>query len=255
MTETTLIEELRSVSLVGSRGSGPLYIRLAREIEKFIARQLLAPGQALPSERELAEGLSIGRVTVRNAYKLLHKSGALEIRRGSGTFVANRPVHIEQPLWDLSSFSQDMKQRGMVPGAIVLSADARMASPEEAMFFGTGRQDLMLALDRLRLADGMPVAVERAVVPQQLLNGEPVGEGSLYDALARHGHRPVRALQKLTALVFEPLEAELLGVAPGSACLLIERVSRSADNRVVEHTRSHYRGDIYDFIAELTIGE
>jgi GntR family transcriptional regulator len=255
MTETTLIEELRSVSLVGSRGSGPLYIRLAREIEKLIARQLLAPGQALPSERELAEGLSIGRVTVRNAYKLLHKSGALEIRRGSGTFVANRPVHIEQPLWDLSSFSQDMKQRGMVPGAIVLSADARMASPEEAMFFGTGRQDLMLALDRLRLADGMPVAVERAVVPQQLLNGEPVGEGSLYDALARHGHRPVRALQKLTALVFEPLEAELLGVAPGSACLLIERVSRSADNRVVEHTRSHYRGDIYDFIAELTIGE
>jgi GntR family transcriptional regulator len=215
----------------------------------------LAPGQALPSERELAEGLSIGRVTVRNAYKLLHKSGALEIRRGSGTFVANRPVHIEQPLWNLSSFSQDMKQRGMVPGATVLGATARLPTPEEAMLFGAGRQDMMLALDRLRLADRMPVAVERAVVPQRLIGDEPVDEGSLYDALARHGHRPVRALQKLTALVFEPLEAELLGVAPGSACLLIERVSRSADNRVVEHTRSHYRGDIYDFIAELTIGE
>lgn len=255
MKETTLIDQLRGVSLVGSRGSGPLYIRLAREIEKLIATQWLAPGQALPPERELAEGLSVGRVTVRNAYKLLLESGGLEIRRGSGTFVANRPVHIEQPLWDLSSFSQDMKQRGMVPGAKVLDATARMPTPEEAMLFGSGRQDMMLALDRLRLAEGMPVAVERAVVPQQLIGGEPIGEGSLYDALGRHGHRPVRALQKLTAMIFEPLEAGLLGVAPGSACLLIERVSRSAENRVVEHTRSHYRGDIYDFVAELTIGE
>lgn len=255
MIETTLIEQLRSVSLVGSRGSGPLYIRLAREIEKLIAAQWLAPGQALPPERELAEGLSLARVTVRNAYKLLLESGGIEVRRGSGTFVANRPVHIEQPLWDLSSFSQDMKLRGMVPGATVLGSNFRTPSSEEALLFGVGRQDMMLALDRLRLADGMLVAVERAVVPRQLIGGEPIGEGSLYDALARHGHRPVRAMQKLTAMIFEPLEAELLGVQPGAACLLIERVSRSADNKVVEHTRSHYRGDIYDFVAELTIGE
>lgn len=255
MIETTLIEQLKGVPCAGSQGGGPLYIRLARKIEMLISTRRLTPGQALPPERELAEGLSIARITVRNAYKLLLESGELEVRRGSGTYVASRPVHIEQPLWDLSSFSQDMKQRGMVPGATVLGAIARMPTPEEAMLFGVGRQDMMVALDRLRLADGMPVAVERAVVPQQLIGGELVGEGSLYNALARHGHRPVRALQKLTAMIFEPLEAGLLGVAPGSACLLIERVSRSGDNRVVEHTRSHYRGDVYDFVAELTIGE
>ncbi len=255
MTGTTLTEQLRPILGGEGRDDGPLYIQLARAIENLISTHWLTPGQALPPERDLSEGLSIARVTVRNAYKLLTESGGLEVRRGSGTFVANRPVHIEQPLWDLSSFSQDMKQRGMVPGATVLGAHVRMPSPEEAMLFGAGRQDKVMALDRLRLADGMPVAVERAVVPQPLIGGELVGEGSLYDALARHGHRPVRALQKLTAMIFEPLEAELLGVPSGSACLLIERVSRSADNRVVEHTRSHYRGDIYDFVAELTIGE
>jgi len=255
MIETTLIEQLRSVPLAGNRGSGPLYIRLAREIEKLIGTQWLAPGQALPPERELAEGLSIARITVRNAYKLLLESGGLEVRQGSGTFVAKRPAHIEQPLWDLSSFSQDMKLRGMEPGATVLGSDVRLPSSEEALLFGVDRHDMMLTLDRLRLADGMPVAVERAVVPQRLIGGEQIGEGSLYAALARHGHRPVRALQKLTAMIFQPLEADLLGVRQGDPCLLIERVSRRADHRVVERTRSHYRGDIYDFVAELTIGE
>ncbi|WP_412050184.1 GntR family transcriptional regulator [Hoeflea sp. Naph1] len=255
MIEAALIEQLRNVSLVGSRGSGPLYISLAREIEKLITTQWLVPGQALPPERELAEGLSVARVTVRNAYKLLLESGGLEVRRGSGTFVASRPVHIEQPLWNLSSFSQDMKLRGMEPGACVLGSCARMPSSEEALLFGVGRRDMMLTLDRLRLADGLAVAVERAVFPHRLTGGEQIGEGSLYDVLSRHGHRPVRALQKLTAMIFEPLEADLLGVQPGAPCLLIERVSRSADNRVVEHTRSHYRGDIYDFVAELTTGE
>ncbi|WP_417415931.1 GntR family transcriptional regulator [Hoeflea sp.] len=255
MIETTLIEQLRSVSLGESRDGGPLYIKLARALEKLISTQWLAPGQALPPERELAEGLSVARVTVRNAYKLLLESGDLEVRRGSGTFVTNRPVHIEQPLSDLSSFSQDMKLRGMEPGAAVLGCDTRPPSSEEALLFGVARQDMMMALDRLRLADGIPVAVERAVVPHRLIGGEQIGEGSLYNALARHGHRPVRAVQKLTAMIFEPIEAELLGVQPGTACLLIERVSRSADNRVVEHTRSHYRGDIYDFVAELTAGE
>ncbi|MCY0149241.1 GntR family transcriptional regulator [Hoeflea sp. G2-23] len=255
MSLNALIEQLRSGPFTDAKQGGPIYIRLARALEGLIESRWLAPGQPLPPERELAQGLSIARITARNAYKMLLEAGHLDVRQGSGTFVAERPVRIEQPLWDLSSFSQDMRLRGMEPGTRVLGSDVRLPSPEEVLLFGVARKEMMLRLDRLRLADGMPVAVERAVMPQRLVGSEQIGAGSLYDALARHGHRPVRALQKLTATVFEPVEAELLGVEPGAPCLLIERVSRSIDQQVVEHTRSHYRGDIYDFVAELTTGE
>ena len=81
--------------------------------------------------------------------------------------------------------------------------------------------------------------------------GPMVVESSLYATLERRGLRPVRALQRLAAANLRPADAELLSVAPGSAALKIERVSYLPDGRVIEFTRSFYRGDAYDFVAEL----
>lgn len=252
MDRTSLFDELRH----RTRGvSGPIYKRLSRAFSGLVQEGLLKQGAALPAERDLAEGLDLGRVTVRSAYRDLIAAGILETRQGSGTFVARNVERLEQPLWRLSSFSADMRSRGRTPVAKVLSRTVNMPTPEEALLMGLESSEAVLRLDRLRLADEQPLAIERAVVPVKFLDGEADGESSLYEALAAAGHRPVKAAQRLTAVVLDQSSARLLDVKPGAAALLIEQVSRLADGRVVEYTRSHFRGDAYDFVSEMNIGE
>ncbi|ULR44236.1 GntR family transcriptional regulator [Rhizobium sp. K102] len=255
MDRTSLIGELNSRGLRDAGLTGPLYKRLAQALTGLVQEGLLKPGAALPGERDLAEALKLGRVTVRTAYRDLMASGVLESRHGSGTFVSSRVERMEQSLWRLSSFSADMRSRGRLPAARILSRSVNRPSPEESFLLGLGGDESVLRLDRLRLADGLPLAIERAVVPIKFLGDDAGGEGSLYDALAANGHRPVRALQRLTAVTLDPSSAAILNVKSGAPALLIERVSRLEDQRVVEYTRSHYRGDAYDFVAELRIGD
>jgi GntR family transcriptional regulator len=255
MDRTSLVAEIDARGLRDTARSGPLYRRLAQALTGLIQEGLLKPGAALPSERDLAEALKIGRVTVRTAYRDLLNAGTLESRHGSGTFVSARVERMEQSLWRLSSFSADMRSRGRVPAARILSRTINTPSPEEAFLLGLGIDERVLRLDRLRLADGLPLAIDRSVVPVKFLGENGGGEGSLYDALTASGHRPVRALQKLSAVTLDPSSAAALHVKPGAPALLIERVSRLEDQRVVEYTRSHYRGDAYDFVAELRIGD
>jgi GntR family transcriptional regulator len=96
------------------------------------------------------------------------------------------------------------------------------------------------------------MAIEYATVPKDALQSlESVGD-SLYDSLGEA--RPVRALQRLRAVLFTPEQAELLGIEPGAAGLEIERRGFTADGRTVEFTKSYYRGDAYDIVAELSVG-
>jgi GntR family transcriptional regulator len=255
MDRTSLIAELNGRGLRDEALSGPLYKRLAEALTGLIQEGLLKPGAALPPERDLAEALELGRVTVRTAYRDLLSSGTLESRHGSGTFVSQKVERMEQSLWRLSSFSADMRSRGRSPAARILSRSVGRPAPEETFLLGLSLDEPVLRLDRLRLADGLPLAIERAVIPIKFLGQDAAGEGSLYDALTENGFRPVHALQRLTAVTLDPSSAAILEVQPGAPALLIERVSRLEDQRVVEYTRSHYRGDAYDFVAELKIGD
>jgi GntR family transcriptional regulator len=255
MNRTTLITSIEERGLHDPQRTGPLYRNLARILGELIEEGKLAPAVGLPPERDLAEELGLGRITVRNAYKELLAQGAVESRRGSGTFVAERPARISQHLWRLTSFSEDMLSRGKEPGARVVTNRIDKPSPDEAFRLGVGVDTSIVRLDRLRLADGVPMAFERAVVPRHYLDTDRVDEASLYGALARRGYKPVRALQRLTAVTLDPGTARLLGVHRGAPALLIERISHLDDDRIVEYTRSHYRADAYDFVAELKIGE
>jgi GntR family transcriptional regulator len=105
----------------------------------------------------------------------------------------------------------------------------------------------------VRLADGVPLAIERASLSTATLPDPTTVECSLYAVLAPRGMRPVRAVQRISAANLGSRDAELLEVPVGAAGLRIERVSYLASGRVVEFTRSLYRGDAYDFAAELTI--
>lgn len=232
----------------------PLYLRLQSAIRDAVDAGSLAPGDALPPERELAAELGISRVTVRKALAGLVAAGLLTQKRGSGTYVAQAPQKVEQPLSRLTSFSEDMRARGLTPTVRILDRTVSLPSPEEAMTFGLKVGERVSRLHRLRLADGVPMAIELASVPQAYLPDPAAVDGSLYLTLEERGIRPVRALQRLTAANIGAAEAALLDVQPGSAVLKIERVSYLADGRVVEYTRSFYRGDAYDFVAELNLG-
>ncbi|SDY77123.1 GntR family transcriptional regulator [Citreimonas salinaria] len=224
-----------------------------RELSDHIARQIeegaLSPGSALPPERTLAERHGVSRVTVRKAMEQLSGRGLIEQRRGAGTFVARR---VSQPLSVLTSFSEDVAARGMVAESRLVHSGVGRASPEEVIGLGVAPGHSVTRITRLRSADGQPLALEAATVLGEALPDPTLIGDSLYATLAEHGMRPVRAVQRLTAIAIDPYAANLLEVQPGAPALLITRIGYTAEDRAVEFTRSTFRGDRWDFVAELT---
>lgn len=234
-------------------GAGPLYLQLQRRIADAMARGVLAPGSSLPAERDIAAMTGLSRVTVRKAIEALVASGQLVQRRGSGTFVAPRVERLEQALSLLTSFTEDMARRGKAVESVWISRRVQAPTPEEVMALGLGAGDHVARLERVRSSDGVPLAIERASIPTQVLpDPAAVGE-SLYALLETRGYRPVRAVQRISAANLGAKDAELLGVPPGAAGLRIERIGYLPSGRVVEFTRSLYRGDAYDFAVELKL--
>jgi len=250
----TAVSSLLTPDDLQAAGTGPLYLKLQQALEGAIHSGRLKSGDALPPERDLAEYASISRVTVRKAVDELVRKGILVRRHGSGTFVAKPVEKVEQPLSRLTSFTEDMARRGRSSRAEWLERGLFTPSPDEMMMLGLPAGGLVARLGRLRIADENPLAIERASISAEFLpDPENVGQ-SLYAALEKRGVRPVRAVQRISARTIKDQEAELLDVAPGSAGMTIERISYLASGKVVELTRSLYRGDAYDFVAELTLG-
>lgn len=250
----TEVASFLSADDLQSAGQGPLYVKLQQALAGAIRSGRLKSGDALPPERDLAEYASISRVTVRKAVDELVRQGVLVRRHGSGTFVAKPVEKVEQPLSRLTSFTEDMARRGRTSRAEWLERGLFTPSPDEMVMLGLAAGALVARLARLRIADDNPLAIERASISAEFLpDPENVGQ-SLYAALEARGVRPVRAIQRISARTIKDQEADLLDVAPGSAGLTIERISYLASGKVVELTRSLYRGDAYDFVAELTLG-
>ncbi len=234
-------------------GAGPLYLQLHRRIADAIASGRLAAGDSLPPKRELAAMTGLSRVTVRKGVEALVHSGQLVQRRGSGTFVAPKVERLEQALSLLTSFTEDMARRGRSVETIWLARGLHAAAPEEVMALGLGAGERVARLERVRRSDGVPLAIERASLSAAILPDPQQVEASLYAVLETRGLRPVRAVQRISAANLGARDAELLGVPAGMAGLRIERVSYLPSGRVVEFTRSLYRGDAYDFAVELKL--
>ncbi len=233
--------------------TAPRYLRVKKLVQDAVASGDLKEGDAIPGERDVAVLLDISRVTVRKAFTDLVAEGVLVQRRGSGTYVSGPGRRIEQPLSRLTSFTQDMQLRGLKTDADWLERSTGLPTPEEALKLSISPSEHVSRFHRLRRADGVPMAIELAVIPQHFLPDPTSVRGSLYEALEARGVRPVRALQRLHATALTMQEAKLLDLPDGSSALFIERISYLPDGRIIEFTRSHYRGDSYDFVAELTI--
>src|SRR5271165_4153894 len=231
----------------------PLFANVGAALKREIASGRFAQSDLLPGERELSQMLEVSRTTLRRAIAGLIEEGVLVHRHGAGTFVRHSPPHVEQPLSRLTSFTEDMRLRGLAASSKVIERGTFLPTPEESMMLDIALSETVFRLSRLRLADGAPMAIERAAVPVRFL-GSAGGVGdSLYAALEAAGFRPVRAVQRLRAVVIGAAEAALLEIPEGSPALDIHRIAYVADGRRVEFTRSTYRSDTYDFVAELTL--
>jgi GntR family transcriptional regulator len=240
------------------RGTGraertPLFESVGEALKLEIASGRFAEADVLPGERELSEILDVSRTTLRRAIAALVEEGVLVHRHGAGTFVRRSPPHVEQALSRLTSFTEDMHLRGLTASSRLIEHGAFLPTPEEAMMLDISVSETVFRLSRLRLADGVPMAIDYATVPLRFLGDEEPVLDSLYAALDARGFRPVRALQRLRAVVIGPADAALLEIPEGSPALDIQRVAYVADGRRVEFTRSFYRSDTYDFVAELTL--
>lgn len=246
VTRFDTVDHLRR-TLQEASDERPLYRRLRDGLEMAISGGDLAKGSFIPSERVLSVELGLSRVTVRKAIDELAESGLLIRRHGSKTEVASR---VEKALSGLSSFSEDIRSRGMEPGAKWLSRKITLPSPSEVMALGVSPSEQLVRLERLRLADGLPIAIERAAVVRTFLPSADLVQDSLYEALAERDALPKRALQRMRAGVVTSREAKLLECSPGTPIFIVERRCFLEDGRIVEFTETRYNGDIYDFVIE-----
>ncbi|TNM59556.1 GntR family transcriptional regulator [Streptomyces sp. NP160] len=215
------------------------------------AAEDLGPDQPVPSERELVERHGVSRQTVREAIGHLVHEGVLYRVHGKGTYVAARQV---QTQLHLASFTDDMRRRGLAPSTRVLRAEAAEPPAEVAAALdlpsGPGSA---WRVERLRLADGVPMALEESWFPAHLLPRflEHDLTGSLYTLLGReYGLSPSSGDQVLTAEAATRAQAELMRTSAGAALLVFTRTT-SAGDVVVERTTSRYRADRYSVRTTL----
>jgi GntR family transcriptional regulator len=211
-------------------------------------------GHSIPSERQLTGDLGVSRLTVRAALDDLVRDGYLERRHGSGTYVTE--PKIAQPL-TLTSFSNDMRRRGMVPGNRTLELTTILAGARLAHRLAVSPDARIVRVKRLRLADSKPMAMEVLHVHEALVPGltrSDFEDHSFYDLLAeRYGIVIASGTQSIEPTVTNEEESEVLGVPLHSPAFLFERTTVSESGRIVEFVRSIYRGDRYRLVADLVL--
>src|SRR6059058_3327443 len=213
----------------------------------------LRVGQAIPSERRLSTDLGVSRLTLRAALDDLVRDGYLVRRHGSGTFVSE--PKIAQQL-TLTSFSEDMRRRGMTAGSRTIELRETHAGAAVGRALNVSPDSRVVLIRRLRLADGEPMALETLHVPADRVPGlsrELLENASFYELLEKeYGIVIASGMQSIEPTVTSEEESELLGVPLHSPAFLFERTSRTAAGETVEFVRSLYRGDRYRLVAELS---
>lgn len=228
--------------------STPSYMQIARKLRDYITENGVEDGEALPSERELCKMTGLSRVTIRKALDELVKDKTVQRKHGAGTFVLPRMAHLGS---SLTGFTGNARSQGLEPQAIWIMKAYGTPTVEEAAILKIAQTDQVARLGRVRLSNGLPLAIEQAVIPAKMLPDISAISESLYQALESKGNRPVKGTQRVRASLANPTEAGLLSVAENSEVLRIERRSFLHDDTPVELTRSAYRGDHYDIVMNL----
>lgn len=230
----------------------PKYYQLKEIIREMIESQEFRAGEPIPPERRFCEEYGVSRMTTRQAIVELANEGLLYREQGRGTFVADRKVR--QEAQSLTSFTDDMAGRGMTATSSVLGVEQTKAGPVAARRLGIREDDEIVRIQRVRNADGRPMALETSHLLREVAEGLlslDLSSRSIYEALTEEGIRVTWAGQSHEATVMNEFEAGHLESAPGAPALLLERVTHDEADRAFEYVKSIYRGDRYRITAVL----
>ena len=231
----------------------PLYRQIEADLRDRIRSGVLRPGAQVPPEPDLMAEYRVSRATVRQALAGLIAEGALEIRRGLGTYVA--APRFEHTIGGFYSFSREIERHGLVPGTRVLDLRTQPATEPVAEALGVPVGTRVVALRRLRLAGADPLVVETSHLPAARfpdLEAVDFSRVRLYDTLmTTYGCRPTRARETFEPVLLTADEARLLDQRRGEPALRVERIAFDQDDNPIEFCRSTVRGDRYRYSVEL----
>jgi GntR family transcriptional regulator len=226
-----------------------------QEIERWLRRRVRrsAPGDPLPSESELAARYRVSRMTARQAVQNLAAEGLVQRRRGAGTFVAPRPIHRHEGA--LMSFTEDMRRRGLKASSRLLQAGLRAATSADVDALRLPGAARVVAISRLRLADGVPMAIEHAALPAECAGvlADDLETGSLHESLAARGRVPSVSRSWIRARLATATESRLLEIPRRSALLVERRIIYDTDGLPLEHTETAYNAESYAIDAVFSV--
>lgn len=227
----------------------PLYDQLVDVLRERIENEM-EPGDLLPSERELSERYGLSRTTVRLALKELETLGLINRRHGKGTFVSDISREATN-LMGTYSFTEQMRELGRVPETKILEFEVREANKYVADHLGVRLGDKVFRMRRLRLADGIPMMVERTYLPVGefvSLTYEDVSTKPLYDIIEGDYHEKIRAAEEeFYASIARNEDASVLGISEGAPVLKLLRTTYNDKNRIIEYTHSVARADQFKY--------
>lgn len=235
----------------------PLYLQLVEILETEI-REKMEANEKLLSERELTQVYGVSRITVRLALQELEKRGLVYKVHGKGTFVSE-VGHQSVDLSTTYSFTEQMRRVGRVPKTQILSFERVQATEYLAQRLQVAIGDPIFELERLRLADGIPMMLERTYVPALLfdfLSEEMLQQKPLYEIFAEDYGQIIRlAEEEFYASIALENEARLLNIQNGAAVLHLIRKTYNDKNRIIEYTFSIARADQFRYKISHTRGE
>jgi GntR family transcriptional regulator len=229
----------------------PLYFQLAQHFEAAIRSGTLEAGSRLENELQLADTLGLSRPTVRAALLYLANKGLVVRKRGLGTVVANERIDRNV---ELTSLYDDLAASGRTPTTKIIKAEVSRPSDEVARALQLPERGLVMSLERIRFADGEPMALMHNYLPAGLipLDVELLEERGLYELLRSAGVRPTSATQRMSAKNASAAEARVFDEARGTALLTMERIAYDQADRPIEFGRHLYRASRYAFTTSFT---
>lgn len=231
--------------------SSPVYIQIHNQLRENIEDGKWKVGEKIPAERELAADFDVSRMTLRQAIQALVDEGILERRVGSGTFVANRKV--QEKMSGVTSFTDLMQSLGKTPSSTTISYHLTIPSQTEIEKLKLGKDEQVVRMERVRLANDVPICFEIATVPARLIENFSKEEvtNSFWQTLEKKAHLyPGHAIQHISATKATKKIATYLNVKRGDALLRMTQLSYLQDGTPFEYVHTQYLGSRFEFVLE-----
>jgi len=232
----------------------PLHYQIKEILQEMIENEVLKPGRAIPTERELCKIQGVSRMTINKAIMSLVNEGLIYREQGKGTFVSIPKVNSEIPR--LNGFTEQMEENGIISKTKILSFKVIEATKKCKLELKMPEdENKIIEVKRLRFSEEQPVAIEIAWLPYYLYSGmtrETIEDKSLYGIFReKYGYHPYRAKQTIEPIMLNVYESKLLNQADSALALIFRRTTYLENKTPIEYTKAIYRSDKYKYQITL----